>query len=248
MTDQLFLFVFATATFLLAGTIKGTIGIGMPTAAIGMLTQVIEPRTAIALVVFPTFISNAWQIFRMGEIARATRDYWIFALSLMVMLWMTTSLTVSVSERSLMLIIGLVVVMFSLTSLFISPPHLPDKFDSIAQLILGTIAGVIGGLTAVWAAPIVIYLLAKRADKDEFIRATGFLITCGSVPLVLGFLHRGLLDAETVPLSAFLVLPALLGFWVGEALRRRLPVEKFQSTVLVIFLLMGLNIIRRALM
>ena len=60
MTDMTFLFIFATFAFLFAGTIKGTIGIGMPTAAIGMLSQVIEPKTAIALVVLPTFVSVSY--------------------------------------------------------------------------------------------------------------------------------------------------------------------------------------------
>ncbi len=247
MSDMTFLIIFATLTFLVAGTIKGTIGIGMPTAAIGMLSQVIEPKTAIALVVIPTFASNAWQMIRSGEIIRACRDYWIFIVVMMVVLWATTFITGAVSQETLLLIIGFVVVAFSLTSLFFSPPQLPARFDKPAQVALGTIAGVLGGLTAVWAAPIVIYLVSRRTEKEEFIRATGLLITFGSIPLVLGFWRNGIFSQDTATLSAFLILPALLGFRLGEAIRRRLPVDGFATTVQVFFLLMGLNIIRRAL-
>lgn len=248
MTDITFLIAFGALTFLLAGLIKGAIGIGMPTAAISMLSQVIEPKTAIALVVIPTFVSNAWQMFRMGEIGRAFRDYWIFAIVLMSVLLATTSVTASISQETLMLIIGTVVVGFALTSLFFSPPHLPEKFDKPAQAILGAIGGVLGGLTAVWAAPIVIYLVSRRTEKDEFIRATGLLITFGSVPLVIGFWSNGLFTPQVASISAFLVLPALIGFALGEAVRQKMPVASFSNTVQIVFLLMGLNIIRRAVM
>jgi len=104
MTDMMFLILFATGTFLVAGTIKGTIGIGMPTAAIGMLSQVIEPKTAIALVVLPTFASNAWQMIRSGDLVRATKDYRIFIVVMMVVLLATTFVTGAVSQETLLLI------------------------------------------------------------------------------------------------------------------------------------------------
>jgi len=238
MNDATFLIAFATMAFLFAGTIKGTIGIGMPTAAIGIMSQVMEPKTAIALVVLPTFASNAWQMIRSGDIARACRDYWIFIVVMMVVLLATTFVTGAVSQETLLMIIGLVVVVFSLTSLFFSPPRLPDRFDNHAQFALGAVAGVLGGLTAVWAAPIVIYLVSKRTEKDEFIRATGLLITFGSLPLMFGFWKNGLFNAETAPLSAFLIIPALIGFRLGEAIRTRLPVGGFATSVQVVFLLL----------
>jgi len=248
MSDATFLIVFATFAFLFAGAIKGTIGIGMPTAAIGMLSQVIDAKTAIALVVLPTFATNTWQMFRSGEIARACNDYKYFIVVMMVVLLATTFVTGAVSQKTLLMIIGFVVVLFSLTNLFFSPPILPERFDTHAQVALGAVAGVLGGLTAVWAAPIVIYLVSRRAEKDEFIRVTGLLITFGSLPLMFGFWKNGLFNAETAPLSAFLIIPAMLGFRLGEAIRARLPVGGFATTVQVIFLLMGLNIIRRGLL
>ncbi|MEL7000986.1 MAG: hypothetical protein AAFP68_22300, partial [Pseudomonadota bacterium] len=84
----------AVAVFLLAGIIKGLIGIGLPTASVGMMSQVIDPRVAIALIVFPSLLSNAWQIWRMGGLAGALKRYWLFLIMLASMiLLMSTQVT-----------------------------------------------------------------------------------------------------------------------------------------------------------
>lgn len=246
MSDTTFLIAFASLTFLIAGAIKGAIGIGLPTAAISILSQGIDAKLAVALVVIPSLVSNSWQIYRMGDTLRAFSTYWIFATVLVSVLFLTTALTASISSQSLLVTIGVVIILFSVTNLLIHPPRLPDRFDRLAQFVAGGIAGLLGGLTAIWAPPLVIYLIARRVERDEFVRATGLLIFIGSVPLLLGFWLNGLIDAHIAMLSAGMVLPALAGFQIGEALRTRLPVERFQAAVLWFFLLMGLNVIRRA--
>lgn len=236
-----------TAAFLVAGTIKGAVGIGLPTASIGIMTQAIDPRIAIALVVFPIIVSNFWQVLRMGETLRAVRDYWLLAASLMVVLWLTTSVTAAVSQTTLMIVVGTVIIIFAVSSLALSPPVLPDRFNRIGQFAAGIAAGALGGLTSIWSPPLVTYFIARRLDKDEFIRASGLLIFLGSLPLCIGFWQEGLLNGPNALLSAAMVVPALIGFQVGEVLRRKIRADRFQIVVLVVFLLMGLNVIRKAL-
>ena len=223
-------------------------GIGLPTASVGILSQSVDPRVAIALVVFPMMVSNAWQVFRAGQALRAARDYWIFAAALMPAIWLTTSVTARVSEATLIALLGGVVVVFAVVSLAATPPPLPDRYDRLAQGACGVLAGVLGGLTAIWAPPMVVYLLARRIDKEEFVRATGLLILLGSLPLCVGFWREGLLTGDLALLSGAMILPTLAGFSLGEVLRRRLPTARFRTLVLVVFLVMGLNLLRRALL
>ena len=76
------LILIAGAAFLVAGVIKGVAGIGLPTASIALMTLVLDPRTAIALVMFPMVGSNLWQLLRSGQIVRTAKRYWLFALIL----------------------------------------------------------------------------------------------------------------------------------------------------------------------
>ncbi len=236
----------AFAVFLIAGTIKGTVGIGLPTAAVGMLSQFANPRLAIALVVFPLVATNLWQALRAGRFIETVKKYRVFAVSLVVVLGATTFALPYVPTSGLVTVLGLVVVIFAVSSLISHPPELPDRFDSAGQIAGGISAGIIGGLTAIWGPPMVIYLLARRTEKDEFVRALGTLLLLGGIPLVLGFFANGMLDPHLGLLSALMVIPSLLGFALGEQLRKLLEADRFRTAVLLMFLVMGLNLLRRA--
>ena len=237
----------AVAVFLFAGTIKGVVGIGLPVTAIGILSQIADPRLAVVLAIFPIFAANIWQVFRAGNVLGALRRYWVFALLLSTVLLPTSLLAPKVPIDALVIILGVMIVLFALQGLFIKPPPLPDRFDRMAQVAGGILSGIAGGLTAIWAPPMVMYLLSRRIDKEEFVRATGVLFLCGGVPLLVGYLNNGLIDFDSGKLSALLIIPTLAGFTLGEFVRRRLDGERFRTVVLVIFLLMGLNLLRRGI-
>lgn len=241
------LLIYALAAFLIAGTIKGVVGIGLPTTSIGILSQVTDPRLAITLAIFPILVGNTWQVFRAGNVLATIKRYGVFAITLALVLLATTFVVTAIPTDILVILLGGMIVLFSITSLAFTPPFLPEKYDRIGQLVAGGIAGVSGGLTAIWAPPMVVYFLARRISKEEFVGASGVLILCGSVPLLIGYVSNGLINAQTAQLSAILVVPTLLGFSLGEFIRRKISSEKFRTLVLVIFLLMGLNLLRRAL-
>ena len=241
------LIVYAALVYLLAGSIKGAVGIGLPTAAIGISSQFIDPRMAISLVVFPILFSNTWQVFREGKIIQAFKSCWLFALTMMIVLVAMTFVTAGIDTNTLFFIIGLVIFTFAVTGLLFSPPALPDRFDSIAQFVGGALSGVLGGLTAIWAPPIVIYLMARRVGKEDFVRITGVLLFLGSISLCIGFWQAGLLTGSSSLFSIGLAIPTLLGFSLGEILRRKLNSQRFRTLVLLIFLVMGLNLIRRSI-
>ncbi|MEO0621017.1 MAG: sulfite exporter TauE/SafE family protein [Pseudomonadota bacterium] len=238
----------ALLAYLLAGTVKGTVGIGLPTASVALLSQAIEPKTAIALVVVPSIAANVWQVWRSGDALGALRRYLPFILCLCCVIGVVSALvTARLAPETLMAALGCVVILFSVSNLAWRPPALPDRFDRAAQVTLGTVSGVIGGLTSIWAPTMVAYLLARRVPKDEFVRATGVMILLGNLPLGFGFAYSGMLTAETAVFSVLLILPALAGFALGERLRRLLDADRFRTVVLLFFLLVGLNLLRRAL-
>lgn len=244
--DLLEFFAFGAAALLAAGTIKGLTGIGLPTVSISLLTLTLEPRMAITLIMAPMLVTNAWQVWRMGETRRALRTYGPFAATLALGVFVTTFAAAAASNALIFAVLGAMIVAFSLINLSFTIPALPPRYDRMGQIALGAAAGVLGGLTGVWAAPLVIYLMARRTQKDEFVRATGLLILVGSVPLALGYVMQGMLTPPMALISVLLIAPTLFGFALGERLRGALSGERFRRVFLYIFLAMGLNLLRRA--
>jgi uncharacterized membrane protein YfcA len=235
------------AIFIFAGIVKGTVGIGLPTVSVGLMSQFVPPHMAIAIVVFPLLFSNIWQIIRSKVSLKTVLDYWLLIALLVVSLWLTTFFTVQMPAEFLLGVIGTAIVIFATSSLAKSPPKLPNGSNPMAQAVTGISAGILGGLTSIWSPPIVTFLIAKRVENDEFVRAAGLFVFVGAIPLTIGYWQTGLLNGNTAPLSAMMILPTLVGFSLGELIRRRLQPERFRTVLLWVFLLMGINLLRRAI-
>lgn len=239
---------FIAVVFLAAGVIKGVVGIGMPTAAVSILSQVIDPKVAIPLILVPSLLSNLWQIYRSGRTAVTVRRFGVFIGCLVFAIAVvSTTVTAAVPVAALMMILGSVVIAFSLSALAWSPPFLPERFDRVGQVAGGLASGVLGGLTAIWAPPMITYLMARRVEKDDFVRAAGVLIFCGTVPLTAGFFYSGIMTGAIAIVSCIMTVPVIVGFSVGERIRRLIEPDRFRKVVLLMFLAMGANLLRRAL-
>ncbi len=55
------LLIATAGAFLLAGFVKGVIGLGLPTVSIGLLGLLMTPAQAAAILVVPSLVTNIWQ-------------------------------------------------------------------------------------------------------------------------------------------------------------------------------------------
>ena len=71
--------------------------------------------------------------------------------------------------------------------------------------------------------------------------------TIGSVVLFIAHWRSGVVNAQTLPFSLFLVLPALVGLWLGFKAQDKLDAARFRRWTLIVLAITGLNLVRRAL-
>ncbi len=231
-----------------AGWVKGLVGLGLPTIAMAFLTLVIDPRTALSLILVPMFASNFWQMWRGGEVARTVRAHWRFAAVLVVVVTLTVILSREAGDRLLLGALGIALLLFAFFSWRRMIPEIPDRLVRPGEAASATVTGIIGGLIGGWAAPLAMWLTARRLPPDDFIRASGFLIAAGSLPLLIFYAALGLATPTNLAISTGLLIPTFLGFAAGEMMRRRFSAEGFKTALLVVFLLLGLNLLRRAIL
>ncbi len=238
----------APLVFLLAGTVKGAIGIGLPTTIIAFMSQVTDPRVAVALGLASMVLANVWQVHREGQGIVALRRFWPMALTTAIVLFAASFFAAGADGNLILASTGVAIGVFAATSLIGTPPRLPERWERPGQILAGSVAGLMGGFTGIWAPPMLVFLLSLRLDKSEFVRSIGVLLLLGAIPLLAGYLASGLMTGEMLLWSAVLLIPTFAGFSIGERIRRRLDPARFQKALLIFFLIMGLNMIRQALM
>ena len=227
--------------FLFAGIIKGFLGIGLPAAAMAFLTLVMDPTIAISLLTLPIIFTNIMQYARCENPRPIARKYWIFALAIVVSIFITSFFILSYPKALLTTSIGLAMIAFSLMQMFGAKFPIGDGYGW--HIGVGLFSGILGGLSSIWSPPVAMYLLARNVEKSEFIGATGFLFLAGSLPLAFGLALAGVLTADTVLHSLMGLVVVLAGFRIGEALRQFVPQRMFRQIVLWAFLIMGTRLI-----
>lgn len=85
--DSPFIFLALTGTFLLAGFIKGAIGVGLPTVVMGLLGAVMAPAQAAALVVIPALVTNFWQLAAGPNLFSLLRRLWVMLAGVCIGTW-----------------------------------------------------------------------------------------------------------------------------------------------------------------
>ena len=92
------------------------------------------------------------------------------------------------------------------------------------------------------------YLTALGTEKREQMRVQGVIYGLGAVALTLAHVGSGVLNTRTVWLSVLLLPPALLGMWIGKQAQDRIDQQAFRRATLLVLLVAGLNLVRRALL
>ncbi|MFT5005757.1 MAG: putative membrane protein YfcA, partial [Paracoccaceae bacterium] len=90
------------------------------------------------------------------------------------------------------------------------------------------------------------YLAALEIPKTESVRAQGVMYLMGSMLLLGAHLNSGVLNANTLPFSALLMIPALIGQVVGMRAQDRMNQVVFRRVTLIFLVVAGLNLLRRA--
>ena len=147
----------------------------------------------------------------------------------------------------LLLMIGGPVVVFALMQLFGLKPPLPPDGHHMVEAGVGGFAGFVGGLSGIWGPPTVMYLTAINTPKQDQIRIQGVIYGLGAVALLGAHIGSGVMRPETLPFSVALLVPALLGTWLGFQVQDRIDQAAFKKATLVVLLVAGANLIRRGL-
>ncbi|WP_234416950.1 sulfite exporter TauE/SafE family protein [Loktanella sp. Alg231-35] len=244
------IFVFACAVTLCGGFVKGAVGFAMPLIMISGMGILIPPELVVAGLVIPIVIANGVQVGRagLGHARAALSEHWRYVLVVCIMILVAAQFVRSIPTDTMFIVLGVSVVGLCAIQLIGWRPLIPPAMRTPFEWIAGALAGTLGGLSGTWGPPTVLYLLALRTPREQQMSVQGVIYGLGSVMLLVGHVQSGILNAQTWGFSAALVLPSLLGMWLGFRWGARFDQERFRKITLWVLIIAGTNLIRRGIM
>ncbi|KRB92308.1 sulfite exporter TauE/SafE family protein [Noviherbaspirillum sp. Root189] len=230
------------AIFLLAGFVKGVIGLGLPTVAIGLLGLVMTPVQAVSLLVVPSLVTNVWQLLAGPRFLPLLRRLGGMLAGLCVGIGISAAaLDPDTSGRNSMLL-GIALIGYALFGLSKKKFSVPKRLEWWLSPVVGGVTGVIAASTGVFVIPAVPYLQALDLDKEELVQAMGLSFTVSTVGLAAVLMVQGSFHLSVAGASLASLAPALLGMVVGQGVRARVRADTFRLFFFVGLLMLGVHL------
>ena len=229
-------------TFVLAGTVKGVIGLGLPTVAMGLLGLAMSPAQAAALLIVPSTVTNLWQLAAGGHLRALLRRLWpmqlmIFIGTLLGSAWLGIDSGAWAAHA-----LGAALLVYALYGLCHPGLHLAPRHERWLGPLCGLVTGIITAATGVFVIPAVPYLQALGLHREQMVQALGLSFTVSTLALAVGLAGQGALGGEALVASLVVLIPALLGMWLGQCLRQRISAVLFKRCFFIGLALLGAHL------
>lgn len=231
---------------LLAAYIKGVIGFGFPTVSTPIVALFLEPRAAIAVLIFPNLVMDGIQTIRKPGLLDTLRRHAILLLFGIGGTFLGTQFLVWVSSQRLLLILGALVLVFVAVNVSQLSFRVPPRLERYFSPPIGLFAGVLGGVTNIPGLPLVLYFYALGMSKDEFIRTIAFSFLVYKTAQFGSVIYFGLLTWPLFGLSVLVTAGGLGAFWFGLKTQDRVEQVTFNRIVLGFLGFLGIWLVIRA--
>ena len=229
--------------FLLAGGVKGVVGLGLPTVAVALLSAAFGIEAALPLLVIPSFVTNVWQGAIGGHALALARRFGIALAIIPVTTWVGYHYVFIAAPEVMERILGAVLILYAGTGLARLRLTVPARAEPVLTPVLGVVNGLVTGVTGTFAVPMVMYLEAVGLDRDELVQMLGIAFGVSTAALAAVLILHGAYRIDAGYVSAAAVAPAILGMVAGARLRARLTPDAFRRWLLVALALIGLKLL-----
>jgi uncharacterized membrane protein YfcA len=236
------------AVFILAGMVKGVIGLGLPTLSMALLAVWMSPAAAAALLIVPSLVTNVWQLQPWRGLGRLARRLGGMQLGIAAGTLLGAWLFGAPDGAAARLALGTALLAYAAWLLLARPLALDARHEPWLGPLVGALTGGITAMTGVFVLPAVVYLQALSLPRDALIQAMGLSFTTSTLALALALAGRDSYSTPLLGASLAMLLPALAGMAFGQWMRVRMPLPVFRRCFLAGLALLGLYMVARELM
>lgn len=235
----------------LGGAVKGLVGFGYAIVGTAGLATVLDPSTAVVVMILPTLAANAYLFGELdpSDVHGCLRRFWPFVVAALVGTVIGMVALRSVPAPAVALGLGLLTLGYvAFKQSWLPVPGVDAIIDRCFRrgagwkAALGLGSGLVFGASNV-AVLVVAYLDSLDLDRGTFVGVLAMILV-GISTLRIGLAAAlGLYGAGgSALLSVLAVLPGLAGVTAGDAVRPRVPDRVLSAAVLALLAVVGVRL------
>ena len=132
--------------------------------------------------------------------------------------------------HSLTLMLGIILIVVSLYFIFLGG-KIHIKPTPTAQIITGTLSGLMGGFFGMQGPPAVLYFISSEPDKDRYMAVISMYFCLGNLAMTFFRAHNGFLTATVGEGFLAGIAGVFLGTYLGAKVFDRIPARIFRYVV-----------------
>ena len=243
MPDSIGLLALAGFAFVLAGFVKGVLGQGLPTVAVGVLSLIMSPGEAAALIVIPAFVTNVWQAWFGPSLMPLIKRLWPTLLAsflgTFVATWAGLGLLTPEAAALARKALGCSLIIYGALGVSRFQLHVPARLEGWLGPAMGAANGAVATATGVFMFPVIPYIQSLGLDRDDLVQAQGISFTVSTAALMLVVIGNGTLNATNAGASFVAMAVTFAGMFLGQYIREFVKPDVFRVLFFTAMLVLG---------
>jgi len=238
--DGTILTLFVLATFL-GGFVSGFSGFAMGIVVSGIWLHIITPIQTATLIAGYGLLTQGYGIWKLRH-ALNWRNVWPLVLGTAIGIPIGVWLLTYINPGYVRFGVGVLLVLYAIYSLA-QPVFKPIKIGTVADIVIGTFNGLLGGLTGLGGVISTISCQLRGWSKDMQRAVFQPVLLAAFIIISISLSVSGAVTSESLKLSG-LGLPFMIaGIWSGFKLYGKIDDETFRKVVLTLLLFAGASLI-----
>jgi uncharacterized membrane protein YfcA len=246
MSDMTFIVTVAGFAFLLAGAVKGVLGQGLPTVAVGLLSLIMSPGEAAALIVIPALVTNLWQGWFGPSFVPLLKRLWPTLLASFLGTFVATALGLGLLTPEAATLarkaLGMALILYGILGVSQVRLRVPPNVEPWLGPTMGAANGAVSTATGVFMFPVIPYIQSLGLERDDLVQAQGISFSVSTIALMIVILANGTLNATNSIASGVAMLVTFVGMFTGQYLRSLVRPEVFRTIFFCGMLVLGVHL------
>ncbi len=246
MPDMILILAVAGFAFLLAGVVKGVLGQGLPTVAVGLLSLIMSPGEAASLIVIPALLTNLWQGWFGPSFAPLLKRLWPTLLASFLGTFVATALGLGLLTPEAAALarkaLGIALILYGILGVSRVRLQVPPRTEPWLGPVMGAANGAVSTATGVFMFPVIPYIQSLGLQRDDLVQAQGISFSVSSFALMLVVFANGTLNASNATASLVAMVVTFIGMFVGQYVRKLVHPDIFRTLFFLAMLVLGVHL------